>query len=445
MSKKPVYSEEFDDAISKFPKFNSLLFYSLVGIIVVAVTLLQVIKSPEIVIGEARVTAEKPPIEILSQNYGKIIFKKFVPHKFLKRGEYLAIMENPSDEDDILALKILLLNYSKNLYALKSSHLAFAYNADLGELEEPFFNLLNTLYGIEKEKGYNENDAKKQVLNQQNKKYFEMISKRNEIKNVKRNEIKLLKNRYKEDSLLMSKGLITKIEYENSQRNYLRESENLKNYEAKDVENNFNISDNKANIHVINTEKNLNLSDLEFKLISTYNQMLQDINFWESKYVIKMPIDGTVDMMQFISSNQFIKQGESIFSVLPNNNMYIAQLLVPPAGAGKIKVGQNVSVKLASFPFQEYGKLEGKIQSISLIPAQNYYLILVKLPAGLRSDTGNVLAFSKNMVGQAEIITNKRSLLSKLFSKITNIFEKEDNSYQEKMDDKKEEKNSKPL
>jgi multidrug resistance efflux pump len=429
MSKKIIYSEEFDDAISKFPKFNSILFYSLVIIIVTAIILLQLIKSPEIVIGEARVTAEKPPIEILSQNSGKIIFKNFSPHKFLKKGDYLAIMENPSNEDDILELKKVLLNYADNLYSLKSSDLSFASNYDLGELEEPFFNLLNTLYSIERERGYNENDARKEVLNKQNHKYLEMISKRNEIKNVKRNEIALLKSRYKDDSLLMAKGLITKIEYENSKRNYLKENENLKNYEARDVENNLNISDNKANIHVLNTQKNISISDLEFKLITTYNQLLQNVNFWESRHVIKMPIDGTVDMMQFLYSNQFVKQGEPIFSVLPNNNKYIAQLIVPPMGAGKIKEGQNVSIKLTSFPYQEYGKLEGKIQTISLIPTQNHYLILVELPKGLKSNTGNALVLSKNMIGQAEIITNKRSLLSKLFSKITNLFEKDDNYF----------------
>ena len=150
-----------------------------------------------------------------------------------------------------------------------------------------------------------------------------------------------------------------------------------------------------------------------------------------------MPIDGTVDMMQFISSNQFIKQGEPIFSVLPNNNKYVAQLLVPPIGAGKIKVGQNVSIKLASFPYQEYGKLEGKIQAMSLIPTQNYYLIVAELPNGLKSDTGNILVLSKNMIGQAEIITNKRSLLSKLFSKITNLFEKDDNYFSKEQEKEK--------
>ena len=157
--------------------------------------------------------------------------------------------------------------------------------------------------------------------------------------------------------------------------------------------------------------------------------LLQQINLWESRFIIKMPIDGNVDMLQFISTYQFIKQGEPLFSVLPNDNNFVAQLMIPPNGAGKVKINQDVSIKLPSYPYQEFGKIEGKVKSISLIPSQNYYLIWVKLPKGLKSDTGNELSFSKNMVGQAEIVTNKRSLLAKLFSKIINAFEKNDTEY----------------
>ena len=64
------------------------------------------------------------------------------------------------------------------------------------------------------------------------------------------------------------------------------------------------------------------------------------------------------------------------------------------------------------------------LKTISLIPTQNYYLITVNLPHGLNSDTNQALSFSKNMIGSAEIITSKRSLLSKLFDKIITAFDK---------------------
>jgi multidrug resistance efflux pump len=279
------------------------------------------------------------------------------------------------------------------------------------------------LYTLEKAKKPNEFEVKKTVLNKQINNYFEMLNQRKEMKNSKKTDLNILKNKLSEDSTLYSKGLIVKPELEQSSLNYYRETENLKMYDSKDIENKFSINDNQQNIKLLNFQKNATTSDLEMKLITSFQQLIQAINFWESKYVLKVPQDGEVDMMQFVSSYQTIKQGEPIFSVLPKDNQVLAHLIVPPHGAGKIKIGQSVIIKLVSYPYQEFGKLIGKVNSISLIPSQNYYLIIVDLPNGLKSDSNQILSFSKNMVGTAEIVTAKRSLLSKLFDKIITAFD----------------------
>lgn len=142
-------------------------------------------------------------------------------------------------------------------------------------------------------------------------------------------------------------------------------------------------------------------------------------------------------MMQFVSSYQTIKQGEPVFGVIPNDNKVLAHLIVPPIGVGKIKIGQSVIIKFATYQYQEFGKLIGKVKSISLIPTQNYYLIMVDLPQGLISDTNQTLSFSKNMIGSSEIITSKRSLLFKLFDKIVTAFDKKPIENKEKENQKK--------
>lgn len=431
------HSEEFTDTINKFPKFNSTLLYSLLAIVIVSISLLAIIKSPEIIMGEVQVTAVKPPIEIIAQNSGRIILKKFVSHKFLKKNDFLAVIENSANDEEVTALKNILKKFQNNLFTLKQKDLSVAIDYKLGEIEEHYLNLLNVLYTLQKAKMPNEYDVKKRVLNQQSTKYFEMLNQRRGIKNIKKTDILLLKNKLTEDSILFSKGLIVKPELEQSSRNYYREKENLQIYDSKDIENKFSINDNQQNIKLLNFQRNANISDLEMKLITSFQQLNQAINFWESKYVLKVPQDGEVDMMQFVTSYQTIKQGEPVFSVLPKDNQVLAHLIVPPHGAGKIKIGQSVIIKLVSYPYQEFGKLIGKVNSISLIPSQNYYLIMVDLPQGLKSDNNQILSFSKNMVGTAEIITAKRSLLSKLFDKIISAFENKPKDKLEKESSKK--------
>ncbi|CAH0336576.1 hypothetical protein FVB9288_02282 [Flavobacterium sp. CECT 9288] len=424
MSSKIKYSEEFADTVNKFPKFNAILLYSLLVIIIVSFTLLAIIKSPEIILGEAQVTAVKPPIELVAQNSGKIILKEFASHKVMKKDDFLAVIENPANEEDVKELKNVLKKFQSNILELKTKDISFALSSQLGEIQEYYLNLINVLHSCEDAREHPENDAKKMLLSKQIGKYYEMLNQREAIKEIKKSDIQLVKNKLVEDSILFSKGLILKGEYEQTSRNYYREKENLKAYESKDIENKFSINDNKQNISILDLEKNENITHSEMKLISSFQQLFQAINFWESKYVFKVPQDGEVDMMQFVTSYQFIKQGDPIFSILPNDNKVVAHLIVPPQGAGKIKIGQDVIIKLATYPYQEFGKLVGKVKSISLIPTQNYYLIVVDLPNGLKSDTNQNLSFSKNMVGSAEIITEKRSLLSKLFNKIISTFDK---------------------
>jgi multidrug resistance efflux pump len=424
MSYKIKYSEEFADTVNKFPKFNAILLYSLLAIIIVSFSLLAIIKSPEIIMGEAQVTAVKPPIELVAQNSGKIILKEFVSHKIMKKGDFLAVIENPANEEDVKELKNVLLKYQNNIEDLKNEDLTFAFDSRLGEIQEYYLNLLNILHSSNDAKEHSENDTKKILLQNQIVKTSKMLNQIKSIKSIKNADIKLLKNKLVEDSTLFSKGLIVKAEYDQTYRNYYREKENLKEYETKDIENKFSIVENNQNINLLNLEKNENIAHSEIKLTATFQQLCQAINQWEYKYVLKVPQDGQVDMMQFLTSYQFVKQGEPLFSILPQDNHVLAHIVVQPNGAGKIKIGQPVIIKLATYPYQEFGKLIGKVKSISLIPTQNYYLILVDLPHGLKSDNNQVLSFSKNMVGSAEIITEKRSLLSKLFNKIISAFDK---------------------
>ncbi|MEP7095457.1 MAG: hypothetical protein ABI793_15455, partial [Flavobacterium sp.] len=263
MNKNIKHSEEFTDSVNQFPEFNTILFYSLLGIIGITFFMLSIIKSPEIIIGEAKVTAEKPAIEIMAHNSGRIIIKDFVSQKKLKKDTFLAVIENSADDGEVLELKKALKSFKNKVFDLKQEDINFAIDYKLGEIEEYYLNLMNVLYSLEKAEIPNEFDKKKSVLNQQSRKYFEMLNQRKGIKKIKETDILLLKNKTEEDSILFAKGLIIKSEYEQDQRNYLHEKENLKNYEARDIENKLSINDNIQNVDLLNFQKKLNISDLE--------------------------------------------------------------------------------------------------------------------------------------------------------------------------------------
>jgi len=66
--------------------------------------------------------------------------------------------------------------------------------------------------------------------------------------------------------------------------------------------------------------------------------------------------------------------------------------------------------------------VKGKIEKISLIPSQeDFYLVDVSFPNGLKTNYGRDLSFSQRMIGQAEIITEEIPLLVRIVRPIKSL------------------------
>lgn len=420
------HSEEFRDVISKFPtKFNLILAVSLITILIVSLLLGWFIQSPELILANARVTAEKPPVSVVAESNGKIKIMEFIPQKEYKEGFTIGVIENLGDEKKILRLKDSLVKYQSSLNNLKIRSFDFAMGDNLGEIQETYFNFITALHEVNNNRNNNEYDLQSGMLKKQINQFNRLINERNDLKKIKKIELNILSQKYHDDSLLVAKKMTVINEFENSAMGFLKEKENMKNIDIENIKNTLNIVDAQGNLTLSQLQKKLKLSNVGLKLLGSYQQLALSINNWEKKYLVKVPVDGQVDYVNFISSSQFVTQGSVLFSVLPRNNKIIGQVLMPSEGAGKVKIGQPVFIKLNAFPYQEFGKLTGKIKNISLIPSESQYLVIVEIPSGLQSDSGKNLSFGKNMEGQAEIIIEKRRLIYKVFDKIMKAFERE--------------------
>ena len=141
------------------------------------------------------------------------------------------------------------------------------------------------------------------------------------------------------------------------------------------------------------------------------------------KFEFISPSDGNVQFLDFWRENQFVSQGQETFSIIPKDNKPLGELILPSNGAGKVKLGQEVIVKLENYPYQQYGTIKGRVQSISLTTNQsrdknntftNNYMIVVSLPNPLRTNFGVMLSFKSDLKGSADIITDDRKLVSRL-------------------------------
>ena len=97
MHEKQIYrkhSDEFREVIERFPKrSNDRLLILLLSIVVIGFLFGWFIKSPDVILAEIKVTAEKPPIAIVAKIAGNIKLKIFDFNKIVEKGEYIAIID----------------------------------------------------------------------------------------------------------------------------------------------------------------------------------------------------------------------------------------------------------------------------------------------------------------------------------------------------------------
>ena len=73
---------------------------------------------------------------------------------------------------------------------------------------------------------------------------------------------------------------------------------------------------------------------------------------------------GLFSFQYLFIENYIIKTSDLFATILPENQQqFMGKLNVLSQNSGKIKQNQKVLIKLENFPHEEYGMLEGKIQT----------------------------------------------------------------------------------
>ena len=152
-------------------------------------------------------------------------------------------------------------------------------------------------------------------------------------------------------------------------------------------------------------------------LKTTYNELLASIEGWEQAFLLISPIEGTVTFNSVWTNHQFVTTGDKVLAVIPKQlGALVGKVQLPAEFSGKIRIGQRVNIKLTGYPYMEYGTLQGMVETISLVPENNNYTIDISFPVGLKTNTGKILNFTGELSGQAEIITDDRSLFERILS-----------------------------
>ncbi|MBD2504376.1 HlyD family efflux transporter periplasmic adaptor subunit [Anabaena azotica] len=140
---------------------------------------------------------------------------------------------------------------------------------------------------------------------------------------------------------------------------------------------------------------------------------------------IKAPVAGTIYKIK--ATKGPVQAGEELLSILPEGEDILLEVKVLNRDIGFIRKGMRAKVKMATFPFQEFGTVEGEVVQVSPNATVDKELGLVfptriKLNQHSVSVRGQEVGFTPGMAATGEIVTRKKSILTFIMEPVTRRF-----------------------
>lgn len=423
-------TEEVRDIIERMPTtFAKYITLTVCGILTLLLFFGYIISYPDIIAGEVTISAQQAPLKLMAEQNGKLKLIGLKSQDSVRSKQILAWIENPTEPRYVDQLKSAIENLKLPINNASEVYLSLPKNLNLGDLTIPYSSFLNSLKQLgdyQKDRLYDKHD--KSLVNILNEQRIALRT-LGEKEDLSRKNLSISKKFLERDSILLSKKAISQVEFEQAMSNSLNSEDQLKTSLRNSGTVREQISETENSIQQNQIAKQEKSIQLHLDILTSYNNLIDKVNLWEKQYVIRAPLDGKVQFLKFWNQNQFVQAGEPIFSIVPKENKILGLVNLPISGAGKVKAGQEVIVKLADYPYMEYGYIKAKVSTIALVSNQietgkssvESYQITLTFPDGLLTNYGSSLDFRFEAKGSAEIITKKRRLIERFFDNIKYI------------------------
>jgi HlyD family secretion protein len=185
-------------------------------------------------------------------------------------------------------------------------------------------------------------------------------------------------------------------------------------------------------------------SQLENERIETLATLNRSDQEWQKSTVragqleIRAPNAGIVKDLATTTRGAVVSAGALLMNIVPQGEPLQAEVQLHNEDVGFVSVGQLAKVKVAAYPFQKYGLLDGRVILVSADaadpkqqqqqpqppgqPQLNYRAIVqIDSPVLTSAATGEKLALNPGMAVTAEVQQGRRSVIEYLLSPVKKV------------------------
>jgi HlyD family secretion protein len=399
-----IRSEEVQEIVSQVP--GSLIRWGITVIFVIMLALLGVswfIKYPDLLTAPIVITTTPAPVNLVARTSGRIQLLK-QDQASCQAGEVIGVIQSNANLQAVLQLEkqitsnlpIFLTGYVGELQPYLSASTQAQVNltvfTETASFDKQIEQLTKQLATHKK--------LNKALLAQQQ---------------LAKQELQLALQKFKTDSILFEQKVTAALDFNASKTTWLQQQRNVRNLKTGLINNELQVDQLYQQVTNLQLQKAEQEQKLTLSVTNARQELLSQLAKWKETYLLTAPMAGHVAYLGFLENDLNVEAGKPVFSVIPDEGKLIARAELPVQGSGRVKAGQQVNIRLANYPFEQFGLLRGTVQSVSEIPNEAKYFINIELPPTLVTSQKRTIPFKQQLSGTTEIITEDLRLLERFF------------------------------
>lgn len=132
---------------------------------------------------------------------------------------------------------------------------------------------------------------------------------------------------------------------------------------------------------------------------------------------VRSPVDGVINRLNYVTDDAYVNTGDVLLEIVPTSSELIVETRIDPKDIAEIAVGQEVKISLTAYDPSRYGRIDGKVLSVSADAISDnqtgaqFYLVDVNIGSSLYETDGSEVRILPGMIASIDVLSGKRTVL----------------------------------
>lgn len=164
---------------------------------------------------------------------------------------------------------------------------------------------------------------------------------------------------------------------------------------------------------------------------SELSEALPSLKERVSRTLIRAPMDGIVNQLNFRTPGGYVNKGDVVVDIVPTGESLIVEAKIAPKDISRIRVDDDVRIRLSAYDSSKYGTLDGRVVRISpdaVVDERNqdggHFMVDVAIESELFLEGADEpVSIIPGMTATIDVLSGKRTVLEYFWQPISKVQE----------------------